>query len=210
MPEEPKRARTVVCSALLALVTLAVYLPVIETRFIAFDDAPYVTGNPHVRAGLTWEGARWAFTRSHTANWHPVSWLSHMLDCELYGLKPAGHHLTNLLLHAANTVLLFGLLRRLTGAFWRSAFVAALFALHPLHVESVAWVAERKDVLSTLFFMLTLWAYARYTEVRSPKSEVRSLRPGGPATDDGPQGGDEASRFTLHASRFHASTLEIG
>ena len=144
MPEERKLERTALCCALLALITVAVYLPVIEARFVTFDDTSYVTNNPKVQAGLTWEGVRWAFTRAHSANWHPLTWLSHMLDCELYGLKPAGHHVTNLLFHTANSLLLFLLLKRLTGAFWRSAFVAALFALHPLHVESVAWVAERR------------------------------------------------------------------
>jgi protein O-mannosyl-transferase len=162
MPDQPKLERAALGYALLALITLAVYLPVLEAAFVTFDDTYYVTGNPVVQSGLTWEGFRWAFTRFHAANWHPLSWLSHMLDCQLYALEPAGHHLTNLLFHTANTLLLFGVLRYLTGAFWRSAFVAALFALHPLHVESVAWVAERKDVLSTFFFILTLWAYARY------------------------------------------------
>jgi protein O-mannosyl-transferase len=147
---------------LLAAVTVAAYLPVLEARFITFDDTLYVTDNPNVQAGLTWSGLRWAFTQSHAANWHPLTWLSHMLDCQLYRLRPAGHHLTSVLFHAANTVLLFGLLWQLTGALWRSAFVAAVFALHPLHVESVAWVAERKDVLSTLFFLLTLMAYGQY------------------------------------------------
>ncbi len=171
MPERPKLERAALCYGLLALITVAVYLPVIELSFVTFDDTHYVTNNPKVQAGLSWDSIRWAFTRAHAANWHPLTWLSHMLDCELYGLKPAGHHLTNLLLHTANTLLLFGLLKRLTGAFWRSALVAALFALHPLHVESVAWVAERKDVLSTLFFMLTLWAYVLYAGGRSVNTE---------------------------------------
>src|SRR5262249_49348239 len=118
----------------------------------------------HVQNGLTWDSLRWAFTTAHAYNWHPLTWLSHMADCELYGLNPAGHHLTSLLLHAANSVLVFLLLRRMTGAQWRSAFAAALFALHPLRVESVAWIAERKDVLSTFFWALTIWAYVRYTE----------------------------------------------
>ena len=163
------------CYVLLALITVAVYLPVIELSFVTFDDTYYLTENPKVQAGLTRESVQWAFTRAHAANWHPLTWLSHMLDCQLYGMKPLGHHVTSLLFHTANTLLLFGLLKRLTGAFWRSAFVAALFALHPLHVESVAWVAERKDVLSTFFFLLTLLAYARYVEGRSPKSKVQSL-----------------------------------
>jgi tetratricopeptide (TPR) repeat protein len=174
MPQQRKLEHTVLCYVLLALITVAVYLPVIELSFVTFDDTYYLTENPKVQAGLTWESVRWAFTRAHAANWHPLTWLSHMLDCQLYGMKPLGHHVTSLLFHTANTLLLFGLLKRLTGAFWRSAFVSALFALHPLHVESVAWVAERKDVLSTFFFLLTLLAYARYVEGWSPKSKVQS------------------------------------
>jgi Tfp pilus assembly protein PilF len=128
-----------------------------------WDDYEYVVQNPHVRSGLTIENAVWAFTSTHASNWHPLTWLSHMLDCELYGLNPAGHHLNNLLLHLANTLLLFALFARMTRALRQSAFVAAIFALHPLHVESVAWVAERKDLLSTFFLMLTCMAYLRYT-----------------------------------------------
>ena len=120
------------------------------------------------------EGVQWAFTSLYASNWHPLTWLSHMLDCQIYGLKPGGHHVTNLLLHLVNSLLLFGLLKRLTGALWRSALVAALFALHPLHVESVAWVSERKDVLSAFFFMLTLWAYARYAEVQKSVKSSKS------------------------------------
>src|ERR1043166_3573437 len=160
----PKSAATLdrVLPWLLALGTLALFGPVCGHSFLNFDDPAYVTDNPHVQGGLTLDNIRWAFTSSHSGNWHPVTWLSHMLDCQLFGLNPAGHHLTNVLLHVANTVLLFLVLRRMTKALWRSAFVAALFALHPLHVESVAWVSERKDVLSTFFFMLTLLAYAKY------------------------------------------------
>ncbi len=132
--------------------------------FVNFDDGLYVTDNPLVQQGLTWDGAVWALQTTHASNWHPVVWFSHMLDCSLFGLFPGGHHLTNLLLHVLNTILLFLLLRRLTGAMWRSALVAALFGWHPVHVESVAWVAERKDVLSTLFWILTIWAYAHYVE----------------------------------------------
>ena len=180
MPGQRKLDHTLLCYVLLALITVAVYLPVIDLGFVVFDDNHYLTANPRVQAGLTWKGARWALTSVHAANWHPVTWLSHMLDCQLYGLKPAGHHVTNLIFHTANTLLLFGLLKRLTGAFWRSAMVAALFALHPLHVESVAWAAERKDVLSTFFFMLTLLAYASYAQgARGGRQEdVSSLKPG--------------------------------
>jgi protein O-mannosyl-transferase len=149
---------------LLALVTLGLYAPVLGHEFIDFDDDAYVTANPMVREGWSWRGLDWAWTTGHATNWHPLTWLSHMTDCSLFGLEPAGHHATSALLHAANTVLLFLLLRRMTGAVWRAAMVAALFGWHPLHVESVAWVAERKDVLSTFFFFLTIWAYLRYAE----------------------------------------------
>jgi hypothetical protein len=159
----------------LALVTLAVFCPVTRFQFVNYDDTDFVTANPHVQAGLTAEGFKWAWHSEVARNWHPVTMFSHMLDCQLFGVKPWWPHFVNLLLHAANTVLLFGLLSRMTGAVWRSVAVAALFALHPLHVESVAWVAERKDVLSTLFWFLTSWAYLRYVEefkVRSSKFKV--------------------------------------
>jgi tetratricopeptide (TPR) repeat protein len=149
---------------LLAAAALAVYWPVQNYNFINLDDPTYVAENGHVQAGLTGESFIWAFTATDTANWHPLTWISLMLDCQLYGLNPAGHHLTNVLLHTASTILLSLVLFGMTGSRWCSAFVAALFALHPLHVESVAWVAERKDVLSTLFWMLTLWAYLGYTQ----------------------------------------------
>ena len=156
----------VIC-LMLALVTLVVYWPITHHSFTNFDDDGYITGNSHVKSGLTWSGMVWAFENTETTNWHPLTWISHMVDCQLYGLNPGGHHLTNLLLHIANTLLLFLLLNELTGALWRSAFVAALFAWHPLHVESVAWAAERKDVLSAFFWMLTLIAYTRYAQKRS-------------------------------------------
>ena len=157
------RRKTFICLVLIT-VTLAVFWQVSNHEFVNFDDTQYVTENQYVQAGFTWKNLAWAFTTNHAGNWHPLTWLSHMLDCQLYGLNPAGHHLTNVLLHSASTVLLFLVLFGMTGSRWRSAFVAALFALHPLHVESVAWVAERKDVLSTLFWMLTLWAYLAYTQ----------------------------------------------
>ncbi len=149
---------------LLAVTTLAVYWPVSGHKFVDYDDQAYVTENGYVLRGITWDGMCWAFTNLQAGFWQPLTWLSHMLDCQLYGLRAGGHHLTNLLLHLGNTVLLFALLRRMTGALWRSAMVAALFALHPLHVESVAWVAERKDVLSTFFGFLSLIFYVRYAE----------------------------------------------
>lgn len=150
---------------LLFLATAALHWPARHFEFIeVYDDKAYVTENPAVRNGLSWQGARWAFTSFHASNWHPLTWLSHMADCEVWGLKAGGHHLTNILLHAANAALVFAVLRRLTGAFWGAVVVAVLFAWHPLRVQSVAWVAERKDVLSGFFFLLTLGAYARYAE----------------------------------------------
>ncbi len=148
----------------LALVTLAVFCPVTGFQFVNLDDPEFITANPHVQAGLTADGFKWAWRNEVTGDWHPLTMLSLMLDCQLVGLKPWWPHLVNLLLHAANTVLLFALFNRMTGAMWRSAVVAALFALHPLRVESVAWVCERKDVLSTLFWFLTAWAYVRFVE----------------------------------------------
>ena len=143
---------------------VAVFWQVRTHEFLKYDDQIYVTDNPPVKAGLTLKGVIWAFSATHAGHWHPLTWLSHMLDCQLYGLKPAGHHLTSLLLHIVNTLLLFLVIKRMTGALWGSSFVAALFALHPLRVESVAWAAERKDVLNTFFWMLTMWAYVRYVE----------------------------------------------
>jgi Flp pilus assembly protein TadD len=147
---------------------MLVYAPVRRHEFVNLDDPAYVVENPQVGAGLTWSGARWAFTTGHAGNWHPLTWLSHMLDVQLFGMDAGPHHVTSALLHVANTLLLFGLLQRTTGAAGRSAVVAALFAVHPLHVESVAWVAERKDVLSAFFGLLAIWSYARY--VRRPSA----------------------------------------
>jgi tetratricopeptide (TPR) repeat protein len=154
-----------ICIGLLIAI-FAVYAQVATHAFINFDDPIYVTENPQVRAGLTSDGVVWAFTTFHDSNWFPLTWLSHMLDVQLFGLDSGWHHLINVLLHALSTLLLFIVLRRITGARWPSAFVALVFAIHPLHVESVAWIAERKDVLSTLFWMLTLLAYSNY--VRQP------------------------------------------
>jgi tetratricopeptide (TPR) repeat protein len=152
---------------ILTVAILAVFWPVRNHEFVSFDDDLYVTQNAHVQAGLTGEAVAWAFTTTHAANWHPVTWLSHMLDCQLYGLNSGGHHFTNLLIHLVNAILLFVVLEGMTAATWRSAFVAALFALHPLHVESVAWVAERKDLLSAFFWLMTMGFYLRY--VRRPQ-----------------------------------------
>lgn len=151
----------------LLLITLAIYSQVRDFGFINYDDPEYIGNNAHVRDGLTSGGLVWALTSGYASNWFPLTWLSHMLDCQLFGLQSGPHHLTNVALHATSTLLLFAFLKRTTGARWRSAFVAFIFGLHPLHVESVAWVAERKDVLSALFWMLTFWAYLKYTERRS-------------------------------------------
>ncbi len=155
---------TAICLTL-AAITFAVFGQTLTHEFIGFDDNLYVYSNPIVSRGLTLKGFVWAFTHVHSSNWHPLTWLSHMLDCQWYGLHPGGHHLTSVLLHTASVISLFLVLRRMTGALWRSAFVAAVFAIHPLRVESVAWVAERKDVLSGLFFILTVGAYVRYARL---------------------------------------------
>lgn len=171
----PPKGRTLFLAVLLAVMTFASFWPVCHSDFVRLDDGLYVTSNPHVRSGLTWANVGWAFRTGYQANWHPVTWISHMLDVQLFGLRPGPHHFVNLLFHAANAVLLFLLLLRLTGTKWRAFFVAALFALHPLRVESVAWVSERKDVLSTFFFMLTLLAYWRYvteSKTKGRKSKV--------------------------------------
>jgi tetratricopeptide (TPR) repeat protein len=189
-----KQLSTLVCVAL-AAVTLLVYLPVLRNGFVNYDDPDYITNNPHVKAGLTWSGIVWAFQSSEASNWHPLTWISNMADCQLFGLNPAGHHLTSLLFHTANAVLLFVLLNQLTGALWRSAFVAALFAWHPMHVESVAWASERKDVLSAFFWMLTLLAYARYARrVTNDECRVTGTVPA-------------ASPATRHASLFYFFAL---
>jgi tetratricopeptide (TPR) repeat protein len=158
----PGRGAAAGLAALLAIATFLVYAPVATHPFLHYDDNLYVTENARVQAGITREGVAWAFTTGHAANWHPLTWLSHMLDCQLFGLDPARHHLENAALHAAAAGLTLLVLVSMTGALWPSAFVAATFALHPLHVESVAWAAERKDVLSGLFWMLTLAAYVSY------------------------------------------------
>ena len=161
------KARSRLIALLLALVTLLAYLPATRDAFLVYDDDNYVTDNRMVQGGLTWSGIQWAFTTGCASNWHAVTWLSHMTDCELFGLDARAQHSVNILFHAANTALLFLLLLRLTGALWPSAFIAALFAWHPLHVESVAWISERKDVLSTCFALLSLLAYTRYAQRRS-------------------------------------------
>ena len=159
----PPQKRRLILSLLLVLATLALYNQVTRAPFLNFDDVVYVIDNPHVHAGLTWNTVVWAFHTSEAANWHPVTWLSHALDYQIFGLNPAGPHMINVLLHAVNAVLLFLILESATGLAWRSLAVAALFALHPMNVESVAWIAERKNVLSMFFFLLALAAYGWYT-----------------------------------------------
>ena len=164
MKRDRNKLYTISICVALVLATVIAYEQVRHNDFVDYDDDFYVTENPNVKEGITCESILWAFTTSHAGYWHPLTWLSHMLDCQFFGLNPAGHHIINLFFHIANTLLLFWILKRMTGAIWQSAFVAAAFALHPLHVESVAWVAERKDVLSGLFWMLTMAAYVRYVE----------------------------------------------
>jgi len=168
------RLKLAICGALAAL-TLLAFMDVRKAEFLTFDDDTYVTGSPHVRNGITTEGLRWSLTAVVSANWHPVTLWSHMLDVQAFGLDPAAHHAVNLLLHAANSILVFLLLARMTGAVWRAAFVGALFAVHPVHVESVAWVSERKDLLSTLFWLGSLHAWVSWTQGGSRRAYALSL-----------------------------------
>jgi Flp pilus assembly protein TadD len=160
-PRKWSLSPVIVICGIVAL-TFMLFWPSVRFGFIGYDDPEYVSRNPHVLGGLTWENVRWALVSTHASNWHPLTWLSHMADIQMFGLRPGYHHLTNTLLHSLNAALIFVVLRLLTGAIWRSALVAALFALHPCHVESVAWISERKDVLSTLFGLLAMWGYALY------------------------------------------------
>jgi len=162
-PSIPARYHTALVCLILSLSILAVYGQVRSFEFLVYDDNEYVYENSAIQDGLNSKSIVWAFTEIHSSNWHPLTWISHMVDIQLFGMNPGMHHLVNVGYHILNTILLFLSLKYMTGAFWRSAFVAALFALHPLHVESVAWIAERKDVLSTLFGFLAIWAYAKYT-----------------------------------------------
>ena len=156
-------SQTRIVLLILAVITAAAYYRSLGNLYVSFDDGEYVVANQHIQSGVTLKSLAWAFTTGHAGNWHPLTWISHMADYQVWGMNPFGHHLTSLLFHTANTLLLFLVLTRITGGMWRSAFAAALFGVHPLHVESVAWVAERKDVLSAFFFLLTIWAYHRYT-----------------------------------------------
>src|SRR5881275_300479 len=161
------RSLTIIIYLFLAAISVTVFGQTIRYSFVNFDDDLYVYNAPGIQAGLTLKGIGLAFISQHARNWHPLTTLSHMLDCQLYGLKAGGHHATNVILHTIAVLLLFRVLREMTGAVWKSAIVAALFAVHPLHVESVAWVSERKDVLSAVFFLLMLNAYVRYARAPS-------------------------------------------
>lgn len=158
------RQKAMVLGMLLMLATLLLYSQVVHHEFLSFDDNPYVTNNPHVNTGLHRDNIVWAFTSFHQANWHPLTWISHMVDCQLFGLNAGWHHLVNVVLHGVNVLLLFLLLERATGALWRSFFVAAVFAVHPLNVETVAWVAQRKSLLSAFFSFLAIGAYGWYVQ----------------------------------------------
>ncbi|HWX21597.1 MAG TPA: hypothetical protein VN578_16970, partial [Candidatus Binatia bacterium] len=196
--------RRVVCLTL-ALATLGVYWQTSGFAFTNYDEFMMVLKNPMVTSGLTLQGFSWALGTSWFEYWHPLTWMSHMVDCEVFGLAAGGHHLVSVGLHVANALLLFTILSRMTGLLWRSAFVAALFALHPLHVESVAWIAERKDVLSTFFFLLSLWAYVRYVEeskVQGPKSRVETPE----STVHSPQSGVRSPQSTVHSPRSEGQT----
>ena len=214
----PDASRKWLLCLLLALATWLAYWPVLRCGFVDLDDPLYVTENYQVQAGLSGKGLAWAFTTGHAANWHPLTWLSHQLDAQLFGLRAWGHHLTSLLLHTVNAILLFLVLRRAAGSTNREegeagfepqtalcALVAALFALHPAHVESVAWVAERKDVLSGFFFMLTLGAYVRYAESRRKMGAERTgLGGAGLANED--EAVDERRERALPSPRHRLST----
>jgi Flp pilus assembly protein TadD len=169
-----QKGLTLLCVLLFGLVVW-VFFPSLHGDFLFFDDSPYVVNNSHVNSGFSWANTAWAFSTLYLANWHPVTWLSYMFDYQFYGSKPEGLHLTNVLLHGINSTLVFLVLRKLTGATWRSFLVAILFGLHPLRVESVAWISERKDVLSLTFWMLTLWAYACFAEESRKQSHKAKL-----------------------------------
>jgi tetratricopeptide (TPR) repeat protein len=209
-----RSARIATICILLSALVFAVFWPAIRNGFVEYDDPGYVTDNHHVQTGLTLANVAWAFGTAQQSNWHPVTWLSHMADCQVFGLRPWGHHFTNVTLHALNTVLLFLLLRGLTAATWPSFFPAALFGLHPLRVESVAWVSERKDVLSMFFLVLTLLAYVKYARARRQKTgggarvEGRGSRQGTPRNKgQGTRSALPAPRFSLLAPCYYALAL---
>jgi protein O-mannosyl-transferase len=197
-------------AVLLALVTVALYWPAASHDFVNYDDDLYVTDNPQVMCGLTWESLKWAWLNPVAANWHPVTVLSHMTDCQVFGLKPWGHHLTNVLLHAFTAALVFALLQQATGARWRSLFVAALFAVHPLRVESVAWVAERKDVLSGCFGLLALIFYTRYAQrsvISNQRPATGSQSPKVAGPNSGPRTRDHRLLINDHRLLFYLLSL---
>jgi protein O-mannosyl-transferase len=203
-------------AVVLALVTVAIYWPAMRHDFVNYDDDLYVTSNVHVQAGLTLASMKWALLHPVTSNWHPLTIWSHMADCQFFGLNPWGHHLTSVLLHALSTVLVFLFLRGLTGAFWQSVLVAALFGWHPAHVESAAWVAERKDVLSACFGFLALIFYVRYAQGRMQNAECRMQKPAASWGECRMQNAEcriprPPTRTTLHVSRFtlHSSTFYL-
>src|SRR6202795_2611329 len=179
--QTPSRSQVVLVYLFLGAITWLIFGQTVRHDFVNFDDHVYIYDNPLVTGGLATSGIVGAFTHPHARNWHPLTTISHMLDCQLYGLNAGGHHFTNVFLHTIAVILLFLVLRDMTGgpsrtgSVWRSAFVAVLFAIHPLHVESVAWISERKDVLSGVFFMLTLGAYVRYARQPSPARYITML-----------------------------------
>jgi tetratricopeptide (TPR) repeat protein len=215
MPDQPSLDRRFIPTGLgIALLTFAAYSPLARNGFISFDDPQYILENSHINSGFTWSGVAWAFTSGYASNWHPLTWLSHMLDCSLFGVHPAGHHLMTLLQHTGVSMLLCVMLFRLTGAFWRSALVAALFAIHPLHVESVAWASERKDVLSALFFLLTLAAYSSYARGRAPKVEGRAVededrRAKGEGSGRAAEASGHSTRDARHSTLFYFLALAL-
>ncbi|HEX3800175.1 MAG TPA: tetratricopeptide repeat protein [Verrucomicrobiae bacterium] len=171
-PADPRLWRSLL-KLVLVLITVAVFLPALRSRFIDYDDPDYIILNVHVVTGLSWDNIKWAFTSMDASNWHPLTWISHMLDCELFGLYPFGHHAVNVVLHSLNATLVFIVFARMTGATWRSFLLALIFAIHPLRVESVAWASERKDVLSGFFWLLTMYCYCRYVEAVKEKAKSK-------------------------------------
>jgi tetratricopeptide (TPR) repeat protein len=170
MSKQPYKYRFILICVFLITAIVAVYWQVYSYSFVKYDDDYYVTNNANIKSGFDWKNIRWAFTSNYAHNWHPVTWLSHSIDYQLFKNWAGGYHLVNVLFHIVNTILLFYILMRMTEAVWPSAFVAAAFALHPLHVESVAWIAERKDLLSTFFWLLTMWAYVKYAAGQTHRS----------------------------------------
>jgi tetratricopeptide (TPR) repeat protein len=207
MDRADNKRRAIFTCLLLSMVTIAALWPITRCGFINYDDEDYVTENPQVSAGLTARGVAWAFGTGWAANWHPLTWVSHMLDAQFYGLSPAGHHLTSLGLHVVNTMLVYLVLNSLTAAHWRSAIVAGLFGLHPLHVQSVAWIAERKDVLSGVFFLLTVWAYVKYVSGATCQVSGVAQVSGVECRGKERKTSEPLSRITNHAPRFYLLSL---